>query len=88
MNVCLCVVQKVREPLVTAAHVVTVSGLQPSTSYNCTVTSSSYSSASDPAFITVSTSGEHAVIIVFNYLQVFSGTGQFERVCVCLQSAR
>ncbi|XP_051746750.1 receptor-type tyrosine-protein phosphatase O isoform X2 [Ctenopharyngodon idella] len=46
----------VREPLVTAAHVVTVSGLQPSTSYNCTVTSSSYSSASDPAFITVSTS--------------------------------
>uniref|UniRef100_A0A671PNT5 Receptor-type tyrosine-protein phosphatase O-like n=1 Tax=Sinocyclocheilus anshuiensis TaxID=1608454 RepID=A0A671PNT5_9TELE len=46
---------KVREPLLTAAHVVTVSGLQPSTSYNCTVISSSYSSVSDPAYITVST---------------------------------
>uniref|UniRef100_A0A672NX92 Protein tyrosine phosphatase receptor type O n=1 Tax=Sinocyclocheilus grahami TaxID=75366 RepID=A0A672NX92_SINGR len=42
-------------PLLTAAHVVTVSGLQPSTSYNCTVISSSYSSVSDPAYITVST---------------------------------
>uniref|UniRef100_A0A671PL07 Receptor-type tyrosine-protein phosphatase O-like n=1 Tax=Sinocyclocheilus anshuiensis TaxID=1608454 RepID=A0A671PL07_9TELE len=47
--------KKVREPLLTAAHVVTVSGLQPSTSYNCTVISSSYSSVSDPAYITVST---------------------------------
>ncbi|XP_043086645.1 receptor-type tyrosine-protein phosphatase O isoform X2 [Puntigrus tetrazona] len=47
--------KKVREPLLTAAHVVTVSGLQPSTSYNCTVVSSSYSSVSDPAFISVST---------------------------------
>uniref|UniRef100_A0A8C2AR84 Protein tyrosine phosphatase receptor type O n=1 Tax=Cyprinus carpio TaxID=7962 RepID=A0A8C2AR84_CYPCA len=46
---------KVREPLLTATHVVTVSGLQPSTSYNCTVISSSYSSISDPAYITVST---------------------------------
>ncbi|XP_073694111.1 receptor-type tyrosine-protein phosphatase O isoform X1 [Garra rufa] len=48
--------KKVRDPLFTATHVVTVSGLQPSTSYNCTVISSSYSSASDPAYITVSTS--------------------------------
>uniref|UniRef100_A0A8C2GPK8 Protein tyrosine phosphatase receptor type O n=1 Tax=Cyprinus carpio TaxID=7962 RepID=A0A8C2GPK8_CYPCA len=47
--------KKVREPLLTATHVVTVSGLQPSTSYNCTVISSSYSSISDPAYITVST---------------------------------
>ncbi|XP_016431293.1 receptor-type tyrosine-protein phosphatase O-like [Sinocyclocheilus rhinocerous] len=47
--------KKVREPLLTTAHVVTVSGLQPSTSYNCTVISSSYSSVSDPAYITVST---------------------------------
>ncbi|XP_058630355.1 receptor-type tyrosine-protein phosphatase O isoform X2 [Onychostoma macrolepis] len=47
--------KKVRDPLLTAAHVVTVSGLQPSTSYNCTVISSSYSSISDPVYITVST---------------------------------
>ncbi|XP_059366497.1 receptor-type tyrosine-protein phosphatase O isoform X4 [Carassius carassius] len=46
---------KVREPLLTAAHVVTISGLQPSTSYNCSVISSSYSSISDPAYITIST---------------------------------
>uniref|UniRef100_A0A8C1VH76 Protein tyrosine phosphatase receptor type O n=1 Tax=Cyprinus carpio TaxID=7962 RepID=A0A8C1VH76_CYPCA len=45
---------KVR-PLVTPARVVTVSGLQPSSSYNCTVVSSSYSSVSDPAVITIST---------------------------------
>ncbi|KTG04162.1 hypothetical protein cypCar_00016660 [Cyprinus carpio] len=50
--------KKVREPLLTATHVVTVSGLQPSTSYNCTVISSSYSSISDPAYITVSTTVE------------------------------
>ncbi|XP_051544364.1 receptor-type tyrosine-protein phosphatase O-like isoform X1 [Myxocyprinus asiaticus] len=47
---------KVREPLVTAAHVVTVSGLQPSTLYNCTVISTSYSTASEPAYITINTS--------------------------------
>ncbi|XP_059366496.1 receptor-type tyrosine-protein phosphatase O isoform X3 [Carassius carassius] len=47
--------KKVREPLLTAAHVVTISGLQPSTSYNCSVISSSYSSISDPAYITIST---------------------------------
>ncbi|XP_052409994.1 receptor-type tyrosine-protein phosphatase O isoform X3 [Carassius gibelio] len=47
--------KKLREPLLTAAHVVTVSGLQPSTSYNCSVISSSYSSISDPAYITIST---------------------------------
>uniref|UniRef100_A0A8C1L7V3 Protein tyrosine phosphatase receptor type O n=1 Tax=Cyprinus carpio TaxID=7962 RepID=A0A8C1L7V3_CYPCA len=52
---------KVREPLLTATHVVTVSGLQPSTSYNCTVISSSYSSISDPAYITVSTTGEQTL---------------------------
>uniref|UniRef100_A0A8C1BAD8 Protein-tyrosine-phosphatase n=1 Tax=Cyprinus carpio carpio TaxID=630221 RepID=A0A8C1BAD8_CYPCA len=49
---------KVRKPLVTATRVVTVSGLQPSSSYNCTVVSSSYSSVSDPAVITISTTGE------------------------------
>ncbi|XP_026066048.1 receptor-type tyrosine-protein phosphatase O isoform X3 [Carassius auratus] len=47
--------KKLREPLLTAAHVVTISGLQPSTSYNCSVISSSYSSISDPAYITIST---------------------------------
>ncbi|XP_051546505.1 receptor-type tyrosine-protein phosphatase O-like isoform X2 [Myxocyprinus asiaticus] len=47
---------KVREPLITAAHVVTVSGLQPSTLYNCTVISTSYSTASEPTYITINTS--------------------------------
>ncbi|KAK7150149.1 hypothetical protein R3I94_009456 [Phoxinus phoxinus] len=47
---------KVREPLVTGAHVVTVSALHPSTVYNCTVISISFGSASEPAHVTVSTS--------------------------------
>ncbi|CAL8405166.1 unnamed protein product [Arctogadus glacialis] len=36
-------------------HIVTVSGLQPSSTYNCTVTTYSYSTASKPAYISVST---------------------------------
>ncbi|XP_055046652.1 receptor-type tyrosine-protein phosphatase O isoform X2 [Misgurnus anguillicaudatus] len=48
--------QKVREPLVTASHVLTVSGLQPSTSYNCSVISMSYSSSSEPVHISITTS--------------------------------
>uniref|UniRef100_A0A672NG68 protein-tyrosine-phosphatase n=1 Tax=Sinocyclocheilus grahami TaxID=75366 RepID=A0A672NG68_SINGR len=60
--------KKAREPLLTAARVVTVSGLQPSSSYNCSVISSSYSSASEPAFITVSTSGEDTPCFVPNFL--------------------
>ncbi|XP_030208989.1 receptor-type tyrosine-protein phosphatase O isoform X2 [Gadus morhua] len=36
-------------------HFVTVSGLQPSSTYNCTVTTYSYSTASKPAYISVST---------------------------------
>lgn len=47
---------RVLEPLVTAAHVLTVSGLQASTSYNCSVISTSYSTSSEPAHISITTS--------------------------------
>ncbi|KAM6987112.1 receptor-type tyrosine-protein phosphatase O-like isoform 2-T2 [Aplochiton taeniatus] len=46
---------KAREPQTANSHVVTVSGLLPSSSYNCTVTSFSYSTPSKPAYITIST---------------------------------
>nr|XP_033808014.1 receptor-type tyrosine-protein phosphatase O isoform X2 [Geotrypetes seraphini] len=40
-----------------SSHVVTVSGLQPDSSYNCSVSSISHQTRSAPAFITVSTLG-------------------------------
>lgn len=46
---------KSREPQTVNTHVVTISGLMPSSSYNCTVTSFSYSTPSKPAHITIST---------------------------------
>ncbi|XP_008297081.1 receptor-type tyrosine-protein phosphatase O-like [Stegastes partitus] len=46
---------KTREPQTSTSHVVTVSGLLPSSSYNCTVTSFSYSTPSRPAHISIST---------------------------------
>ncbi|XP_026182736.1 receptor-type tyrosine-protein phosphatase O isoform X2 [Mastacembelus armatus] len=46
---------KAREPQTTSAHVLTLSGLKPSSTYNCTVTSFSYSTPSRPALITVGT---------------------------------
>ncbi|CAJ1054359.1 receptor-type tyrosine-protein phosphatase O isoform X1 [Xyrichtys novacula] len=46
---------KAREPQTSNSHVLTVSGLIPSSTYNCTVTSFSYSTASKPAQITIST---------------------------------
>ena len=39
------------------SQVVTVTGLRPSSIYNCSVTSFSYSSASKPAHISVTTAG-------------------------------
>ncbi|XP_061570376.1 receptor-type tyrosine-protein phosphatase O-like isoform X1 [Cololabis saira] len=44
-----------REPLTSTSQVLTVSGLAPATRYNCSVTSFSYSKASRPAHISVST---------------------------------
>ncbi|XP_056223433.1 receptor-type tyrosine-protein phosphatase O isoform X1 [Seriola aureovittata] len=49
---------KAREPQVSSSHVVTVSGLMPSSSYNCTVTSFSYSTPSKPAHISISTTAK------------------------------
>ncbi|KAL7867449.1 hypothetical protein SRHO_G00088330 [Serrasalmus rhombeus] len=46
---------KAVEPQTALSHVLTVSNLQPSTSYNCSVTSYSYSTPSEPAYITIST---------------------------------
>ncbi|KAI3366676.1 hypothetical protein L3Q82_009213, partial [Scortum barcoo] len=46
---------KAREPQTASSHVVTVSGLTPSSTYNCTVTSFSYSTPSKPAHITIRT---------------------------------
>uniref|UniRef100_A0A3B4Z3W5 Receptor-type tyrosine-protein phosphatase O-like n=1 Tax=Stegastes partitus TaxID=144197 RepID=A0A3B4Z3W5_9TELE len=45
------------KPQTSTSHVVTVSGLLPSSSYNCTVTSFSYSTPSRPAHISISTVG-------------------------------
>ncbi|KAJ8249683.1 hypothetical protein COCON_G00228990 [Conger conger] len=45
----------VREPQAVHSHVTTVTKLQPSSTYNCSVTSYSYSTPSEPAYITVST---------------------------------
>ncbi|KAF1372074.1 hypothetical protein PFLUV_G00260570 [Perca fluviatilis] len=47
-----------REPQTASSHVVTVSGLMPASSYNCTVTSFSYSTPSKPAHITISTAAK------------------------------
>ncbi|XP_074554283.1 receptor-type tyrosine-protein phosphatase O isoform X1 [Halichoeres trimaculatus] len=46
---------KAREPQTSSSHVLTVSGLIPSSTYNCTVTSFSYSTPSKPAHITIRT---------------------------------
>uniref|UniRef100_A0A8K9V0I4 protein-tyrosine-phosphatase n=1 Tax=Oncorhynchus mykiss TaxID=8022 RepID=A0A8K9V0I4_ONCMY len=46
-----------REPLTAQSHVVTVSSLLPSSSYNCSVISYSYSTPSEPAFIHITTTG-------------------------------
>ncbi|XP_055009766.1 receptor-type tyrosine-protein phosphatase O isoform X3 [Boleophthalmus pectinirostris] len=46
---------KTREPQTVNSHMATVSGLMPSSTYNCTVTSFSYSTPSKPAYITIKT---------------------------------
>lgn len=43
----------------TTAQVVMVSGLMPSSSYNCSVTSFSYSAPSTPAHISITTAGRY-----------------------------
>ncbi|KAL0964895.1 hypothetical protein UPYG_G00274040 [Umbra pygmaea] len=46
---------KAPDPLTAQSHVVTVSGLLPSSSYNCTVISYSYSTPSQPVYIHITT---------------------------------
>uniref|UniRef100_A0A8C7HI24 protein-tyrosine-phosphatase n=1 Tax=Oncorhynchus kisutch TaxID=8019 RepID=A0A8C7HI24_ONCKI len=57
-----------REPLTAQSHVVTVSSLLPSSSYNCSVISYSYSTPSEPAFIHISTTGTHLWLKHFQFL--------------------
>ncbi|XP_062238285.1 receptor-type tyrosine-protein phosphatase O isoform X1 [Platichthys flesus] len=49
---------KAREPQTVTSHLATVSGLTPSSSYNCSIVSFSYSTPSRPAHITVSTAAK------------------------------
>ncbi|XP_061617696.1 receptor-type tyrosine-protein phosphatase O isoform X5 [Phyllopteryx taeniolatus] len=49
---------KAREPQLSSSHVLTVSGLVPSSSYNCSVVSFSYSTPSKPAHVTVTTAAK------------------------------
>ncbi|XP_057710545.1 receptor-type tyrosine-protein phosphatase O isoform X2 [Corythoichthys intestinalis] len=49
---------KVREPLLSGSRVLTVSGLTPSSSYNCSVVSFSYGTPSEPAHVTVTTAAK------------------------------
>ncbi|KAL2102898.1 hypothetical protein ACEWY4_002066 [Coilia grayii] len=46
---------KSREPQTAHSHVATVGGLLPSSSYNCSVTGVSYSTPSEPAYVTITT---------------------------------
>ncbi|XP_077356366.1 receptor-type tyrosine-protein phosphatase O isoform X2 [Festucalex cinctus] len=50
--------KEAREPQVSSSHVLTVFGLMPSSSYNCSVVSVSYSTPSKPAHITVTTAAK------------------------------
>ncbi|XP_019753160.1 receptor-type tyrosine-protein phosphatase O isoform X1 [Hippocampus comes] len=49
---------RTREPQVSSSHVLTVSGLMPSSSYNCSVVGVSYSAPSKPAHITITTAAK------------------------------
>ncbi|XP_061663501.1 receptor-type tyrosine-protein phosphatase O [Syngnathoides biaculeatus] len=49
---------KAREPQLSSSHVLTVSGLMPSSNYNCSVVSFSYGTPSKPAHITVTTAAK------------------------------
>ncbi|XP_077399781.1 receptor-type tyrosine-protein phosphatase O [Vanacampus margaritifer] len=49
---------KAREPQLSSSHVLTILGLMPSSSYNCSVVSVSYSTPSKPAHITITTTAK------------------------------
>uniref|UniRef100_A0A8K9X8C1 Protein-tyrosine-phosphatase n=1 Tax=Oncorhynchus mykiss TaxID=8022 RepID=A0A8K9X8C1_ONCMY len=62
---------KVRDAL-SSSHVVTVSSLLPSSSYNCSVISYSYSTPSEPAFIHITTTEMNPSIAAISALAVLS----------------
>uniref|UniRef100_A0A8C4ICB6 Protein-tyrosine-phosphatase n=1 Tax=Dicentrarchus labrax TaxID=13489 RepID=A0A8C4ICB6_DICLA len=63
---------KAREPQTASSHVVTVSGLMPSSAYNCTITSFSYSTPSKPAHITISTVEMNPSVAAISALAILS----------------
>ncbi|XP_045074753.1 receptor-type tyrosine-protein phosphatase O, partial [Coregonus clupeaformis] len=65
---------KAREPLTAQSHVVTVSSLLPSSSYNCSVISYSYSTPSEPAYVHISTTARemNPSVAVISALAVLS----------------
>lgn len=65
-----------REPQTANSHVVTVSGLVPSSIYNCTVTSFSYSTPSKPAHITITTVGRWRCAVSW-YLRYHNNGGKW-----------
>uniref|UniRef100_A0A669CM16 Protein tyrosine phosphatase receptor type O n=1 Tax=Oreochromis niloticus TaxID=8128 RepID=A0A669CM16_ORENI len=68
----LCRPSKALEPQTSTSHVVTISGLIPSSSYNCTVTSFSYSTPSKPTHISVSTVEMNPSVAAISALAVLS----------------
>uniref|UniRef100_A0A674DRK0 Protein tyrosine phosphatase receptor type O n=1 Tax=Salmo trutta TaxID=8032 RepID=A0A674DRK0_SALTR len=72
---------RAREPLTAQSHVVTVSSLLPSSSYNCSVISYSYSTPSEPAFIHISTTGTVIIVCVIQECgaETFINFASFER---------
>uniref|UniRef100_A0A8K9XIS7 protein-tyrosine-phosphatase n=1 Tax=Oncorhynchus mykiss TaxID=8022 RepID=A0A8K9XIS7_ONCMY len=71
---------KVRDAL-SSSHVVTVSSLLPSSSYNCSVISYSYSTPSEPAFIHITTTGTVIIMWVIQECgaETFVNFASFER---------
>uniref|UniRef100_A0AAQ5WYB9 protein-tyrosine-phosphatase n=1 Tax=Amphiprion ocellaris TaxID=80972 RepID=A0AAQ5WYB9_AMPOC len=63
---------KTREPQTSTSHIVTISGLLPSSSYNCTVTSFSYSTPSKPAHISITTVEMNPSVAAISALAILS----------------
>ncbi|KAM9293956.1 receptor-type tyrosine-protein phosphatase O [Gastrophryne carolinensis] len=63
-----------KDPVTVFSHVVTISNLQPGTSYNCSISSVSHRSASVPTYITISTlvAEMNPNVVVISLLAVLS----------------
>uniref|UniRef100_A0A3B4AW32 Uncharacterized protein n=1 Tax=Periophthalmus magnuspinnatus TaxID=409849 RepID=A0A3B4AW32_9GOBI len=82
-----CKPNKSREPQTVNTHMVTVSGLMPSSTYNCTVTSFSYSTPSKPAYITIKTIGRFQTHTLYVFIVSQQSTRiAFKEVCCSVLS--